>query len=127
MLTSSASNEDAQESDVLRGSIFTHYFVSALLGAGDADGDGRVTLEEAYRYAYEATLRSSSATWAGAQHPTFRYEMQGMGKLALSELPASTASRALLVFPAGKPYLVLAGSESGAVVGEVTEHATGCV
>lgn len=45
--------------------------------------------------------------------------------VALSELPASTASRALLVFPVGKPYLVLAGSESGAVVGEVTEHATG--
>lgn len=40
MLSSSAANEDAQESDALKGSFFTHYFVSALLGAGDADGDG---------------------------------------------------------------------------------------
>jgi hypothetical protein len=125
MLTSSAANEDAQESDALQGSIFTHYFVSALLGAGDADGDGRVTLEEAYRYAYEATLRSTSATWAGAQHPTFRYELRGMGKLPLSELPAVTGSRAWLVFPAGKTYLVLRGGAGGAVVGEVTEHAGG--
>jgi hypothetical protein len=125
MLTSSAANEDAQESDALKGSIFTHYLVSALLGAGDADGDGRVTLEEAYRYAYEATLRSTSATWAGAQHPTFRYELQGMGKLPLSELAAATASRASLVFPVGKTYLVLQGGENGAVVGEVTALTTG--
>jgi hypothetical protein len=125
MLTSSAANEDAQESDALQGSIFTHYFVSALLGAGDSDGDGRVTLEEAYRYAYEATLRSTSATWAGAQHPTFRYELRGMGKLPLSELAAVTGSRAWLVFPAGKTYLVLRGGEGGAVVGEVTEYAGG--
>jgi hypothetical protein len=123
VLTSSAANEDAQESDALKSSIFTHYFVSALLGAGDADGDGRVTLEEAYRYAYEATLRSTSATWAGAQHPTFRYELQGMGKLSLSELPASTASRASIAFPPGRSYLVLEGSDAGAVVGEVTERA----
>ena len=47
LLTSSAANEDAQESDALKGSFFTHHFVSALLGAADADGDGKVTLEEA--------------------------------------------------------------------------------
>jgi hypothetical protein len=124
VLTSSAVNEDAQESDALQGSVFTHYFVSALLGAGDTDGDSRVTVDEAYRYAYEATLRSTSATWAGSQHPSFRYEVQGMGKLALSELPL-TGSRASLVFPVGKAYLVMQGSETGAVAGEVTVHAAG--
>src|SRR4051812_37133854 len=39
LLTSSAADEDAQESDALRGSFFMHHFVSALLGAADADGE----------------------------------------------------------------------------------------
>jgi hypothetical protein len=123
LLTSSAANEDAQESDALKGSFFTHHFVSALLGAADADGDGRITLEEAYRYAYEATLRSSSETWAGLQHPTFRYELQGTGKLPLTQLPVAAQSRATLVFPAGRTYLVMDRNDHGAVVGEVPDVA----
>ena len=122
-LTSSAANEDAQESDALKGSFFTHHFVSALLGAGDADGDGSVTLDEAYRYAYDATLRSSSQTWAGLQHPTFRYELRGTGRLPLTQLPILTSSRAELKFPAGRTYLVMSGGESGPVVGEVSDLA----
>jgi caspase domain-containing protein len=120
-LTSSSANEDAQESDELRGSFFTHHFVSALLGPGDVDGDGRVTLEEAYRYAYDATVRSSSRTWAGLQHPTFRYEMHGQGKLVLTTLAGQDASRATLSFPPNRTYLVLEGRAAGAVVGEVDD------
>ncbi len=123
LLTSSSANEDAQESDALRGSFFTHHLVSALLGAGDSDGDGRVTLEEAYRYAYEATLRSTSETWSGIQHPTFRYELQGAGKLALSELPIATPTRATLVFPPGRTYLLIEGNERGGVVAGVADVA----
>ncbi len=123
ILTSSAANEDAQESDELRGSFFTHHFVSGLLGAADDDGDGRVTLEEAYRYAYEATLRSSSTTWAGLQHPTFRYELQGAGKLPLTVLPVAPQRRAVLAFPPGRAYLIMERSERGAVVGEVSDVA----
>ena len=122
-LTSSASNEDAQESDALKGSFFTHYFVSALLGAGDADGDGSVTLEEAYRYAYDATLRSSSQTFAGLQHPTFRYELRGAGRLALTQLPLAASARSTLTFPSGRTYLIMSGSDRGAVVGEVSDVA----
>ncbi|MBP9113540.1 MAG: caspase family protein, partial [Polyangiaceae bacterium] len=54
-LTSAAANEDAQESDALGGSFFTHALTSGLLGAADANGDGLVVLDEAYRYAYEST------------------------------------------------------------------------
>ena len=118
-LTSSSANEDAQESDALKGSFFTHHFVSALRGAADADADGRVTLEEAYRYAYEATLRSTSETLAGTQHPTFRYELQGAGKLTLTELRSSSASRGALAFPPKRSYLVMERSNRGAVVAEV--------
>jgi len=122
-LTSSSANEDAQESDELKGSFFTHYFVSALLGAGDADGDGRVTLEEAYRYAYDGTLRSSSQTWAGMQHPTFRFEIRGAGRLPMTTLPGSVQSRATISFPNGRTYLLMKGNDRGAVVGEVSDVA----
>lgn len=125
LLTSSAANEDAQESDALQGSFFTHAFVSALLGAGDADGDGRVTLDEAYRYAFDATLRATSATWAGAQHPTFRYDLRGVGELPLTSLAAPGRGRATLVFPPNRMYLVMAEGENGTVVGEVGDTSRG--
>jgi hypothetical protein len=118
-LTSSSGNEDAQESDEIRGSFFTHHFTSALLGAGDVDADGKVTLEEAYRYAYDATLRSTSRTWAGLQHPAFRYDLRGEGKLALTSLIGVRSARATLAFPGGRTYLVMEGSASGPVVAEI--------
>lgn len=118
-LTSSSGNEDAQESDELKGSFFTHALVSGLLGTADADRDGAVSLEEAYRHAYESTLRATSRTWAGAQHPTFRYDLRGQGKLVLTELPVHASLRGMLRFPAGRAYLVMRDSSEGAVVAEV--------
>jgi hypothetical protein len=118
-LTSSSMNEDAQESDELRGSFFSHYFRSALLGAGDDDRDGRVTLEEAYRYAYQFTLNATSRTWAGSQHPTYRYQLHGQGRIVLSEPGARRPTRATLVFAEGRDYLVMRENADGVVVGEV--------
>lgn len=120
-LTSTAANEDAQESDELRGSFFTHYFASGLVGAADTDGDGQVQLDEAYRYAYDATLRATSRTWAGSQHPSFRYELGGQGRIALTVL--KDPGRGTVAFPDGRSYLVFRGSASGPVVAEVTATA----
>lgn len=117
-LTSSSASEDAQESDELGGSFFSHYFVSGLMGAADTNADERVDLEEAYRYAYAATLRSTSRTWGGTQHPTFRFDLGGKTSVVLSE-PRTRSGRGSLVFPAGRDYLVLRGSADGAVVAEV--------
>jgi hypothetical protein len=118
--TSSAAGEDAQESDAIRGSFFSHYLNSALLGVADSDGDGRVTVEEAYRYASENTIRATSSSFAGIQHPTFRYELQGQGRLALTTPGGAQAgARASIVVPLGKPYIVFAGSSQGPVLGEV--------
>ena len=118
-LTSSSASEDSQESDELKGSFFTHALASGLLGAADADRDGRVTLDEVYRYAYAATLRASSRTWAGPQHPTFQYEVRGQGDLVLSTLDAQSATRAWLQLPEGRSWLLFQGSADGQVVGEV--------
>lgn len=118
-LTSSSASEDSQESDEIQGSFFTHALVSGLLGAADADGDGRVTLDEAYRHAYQATLRASSATLAGPQHPTFEYEVRGQGDLVLATLDARSPTRAWLALPEGRAWLLFQGSGDGAVVAEV--------
>jgi hypothetical protein len=118
-LTSSSASEDSQESDELKGGFFTHALVSGLLGAADADGDGQVTLEEAYRHAYDATVRASSRTLAGLQHPTFRYEVRGHGDVVLASLSGRDATRAWLVLPGGTGWLVLRDSADGPVVGEV--------
>jgi hypothetical protein len=118
-LTSSSRNEDAQESDELGGSFFTHYFVSGLRGAADFDGDGRVQLDEAYRYAFDATVRATSRTWSGTQHPGYRFELGGYGRLVLTE-PQRGSARSVLTFPAGRAYLIFRGSAGGSVIGEVT-------
>ncbi len=116
-LTSSSASEDSQESDDIKGSFFTHALVSGLLGAADENADGRVTLDEAYRYAYETTLRASSRTLAGTQHPTFQYEVRGQGDLVLSTL--SVANRAVVELPENRAWLLFQNSEDGPVVGEV--------
>jgi hypothetical protein len=118
-LTSSALDEDAQESDALKGSFFTHYLISGMLGAADADGDGKVLLEEAYRYAYEQTLRASSRTMLGMQHPTFEYSMRGRGDLVMTTLDARSSRNAKLSADAGRTYLIMQSSSEGPVVGEI--------
>jgi hypothetical protein len=119
--TATSESENAQESDAVRGSFFTHYLVSGLVGAADLDGNGSVTLGEAYQYSYENTLRATSRTLNGTQHPTFRYELGGHGEMVLTTLRGD-GQRALVSFPYGTSYLVFEDSEDGAVVAEVSAH-----
>jgi hypothetical protein len=84
VITSSAANELSQESHEVRGSYFTHYLVSALHGAADTRRDGRITLDEAYRYVFAQTVARTSATVGGGQHPMFAYNLRGWGGVVLS-------------------------------------------
>jgi len=70
-MTSSSANEASQESDAIRGSFFTYYLVSGLRGAADMIHDGRITLNEAYQYAYNETLSRTEKTMGGTQHPNY--------------------------------------------------------
>jgi hypothetical protein len=117
-LTSSSAHEDAQESDELKGSFFTHYFVSGLLGAADGDRDERISLREAYAYAYESTLRASSRTLHGTQHPTFQYDVRGRNDLILTDV-STRERRSLLELPSDRSFLVMLGSADGPVIAEV--------
>lgn len=84
ILTSSAAGENAQESDELGASYFTHHLSSALIGAADADLNGQVTLAEAFNYAAVQTLAATSSTLEGPQHPTYRLDLAGRRELALT-------------------------------------------
>ena len=123
VLTASSAGEDAQESELLRGSFFTHHLVSGLRGAADVDGDGDVSLEETYRHAFTNTVRQSSATLAGTQHPTYKYDVTGAGSLVLSR-PRQGRRGAQVSFPADVSFLVFDDSAAGRVVAEVPAEAT---
>ena len=120
--TASGANEDAQESDDIKASFFTHYLVSGLAGPADSDHDGGVSTSEAFAYAREATLRATSRTLAGTQHPTFRDEVRGRTEVVLTQPGTLGPRRAQLRIPDGRSALVLAGSDAGAVVAEVGVH-----
>ncbi len=90
-LTSSSAEEAAQESDRIGASFFTHFLVSGLRGAADTTGDGLVTLNEAYAFAFQETLASTERTQFGAQHPAYDISLTGSGDLVLTDLRASSA------------------------------------
>lgn len=118
-LTASSTEEDAQESDALQGSFFTQALVTGLLGAADNNRDGAVALEEAYHYAYEATLRATSLSVAGVQHPTFRYDLSGRGALILTRPAAYSGQRGRVQLPPGLGVIIMREDENGPVVAEV--------
>ncbi|MFM7204551.1 MAG: caspase family protein, partial [Myxococcota bacterium] len=90
-LTSSAEDEAAQESERLKGSFFTHALVTGLRGAADASRDGRVTLHEAYQFAFYNTLDKTRATAAGPQHPGYDIRLVGSGDLVLTDTRSTGA------------------------------------
>lgn len=94
-LTSSAATEAAQESDRIRASYFTHYLVSGFRGAADHSGDGKVTLNEAYQFAFNETLGRTVDTKAGAQHPSYEINMSGTGDVVMTDIRQTTATLVL--------------------------------
>jgi hypothetical protein len=91
-LTASSENEAAQESDRVGAAFFTHYLVSGLRGAADSSHDGRVTLNEAYHFAYHETLQRTERTAAGAQHPAYDIQLVGTGDLVMTDLRSTGAT-----------------------------------
>lgn len=124
ILTSSAAGEDSQESDRIGASFFTHYLVSGLVGAADDDGDGTVTLDEAFHYASERTLVATAGTMSGPQHPTYRFELGGQGALVLTRPGLGRERFGVLAVPSGT-WLVQRSSEEGAVVAEIAGSTAG--
>jgi len=119
-LTSSSENEAAQESDRVGGSFFTHYLVSGLRGAADASGDGRVTLTEAYQFAFNETLARTESTQSGPQHAAYDIELAGSGDLVLTDLRGTTAGLTLDPSLEGRLFVRDSG---GRLVAELQKNA----
>jgi hypothetical protein len=104
-VASTALGESAQESAALGGSFFTHHLEIALRGAGDSDGDGLVTLGEAFHYTAARTRAGTVGTALGPQHPTYDFRMSGRGDIVLSDLRRANASISIPADP-GATYVL---------------------
>lgn len=119
-LTSSSEDEAAQESDRIGGSYFTHFLVSGLRGAADHSADGKVTLNEAYHYAFQETLRRTERSAAGPQHASYDIRLVGTGDLVMTDLRAGAADLELGADIAGR---VLVRTADGGLLAEVRKTA----
>jgi hypothetical protein len=119
-ITSGAPGENAQESDELEASFFTHYLISGLRGAADDSKDRRVSLDEAYRFAYRHTLDRTRGTLLGPQHPTYDVDVSGRGQLVLTWL---TERSSYLVLPEGSSgTYYLRADHDDELIAEVTKR-----
>ena len=101
-LTSSSADEAAQESDQIEASFFTHYLISGMRGAADVTGDGRVTLHEAYQFAFDETRARTIGTVGGTQHPAYEGQMRGTGGVVMTEVRRNAAGLLLAEDLAGR-------------------------
>lgn len=118
-LTSSSEDEVAQESDRIGGSFFTHFLVAGLRGAADSSGDGLVTLNEAYAFAFGETLASTERTQYGPQHPAYDIALTGKGDLVLTDL-RQTAARLVVGADVGGRLFVR--DRAGDLVAEISKR-----
>ncbi len=117
-LTASSADEAAQESDRLGAGFFSHYLLSGLRGAADANRDKLVTLAEAYQFSYHETLRGTGRT-ARSQHPAYDFQLTGQGDLVLTDLRSSASS---LILEGNVGGHVFVRSESGQLLAELRKE-----
>jgi hypothetical protein len=119
-LSSSSADEDAQESDKIGASFFTYFFVTGLRGAADRNHDGKITLTEAYQFAYEQTLGRTQNTAHGPQHPAYDMHLSGTGDVVITDLRSTEAT---LVLPAALRGRITIVDKTGRVTVELTKQA----
>ncbi|MDJ0984528.1 MAG: caspase family protein [Desulfobacterales bacterium] len=73
IITASAANEVSVERDELQHGVFTYYLLEGLKGPADTDGDGLVTVDEAYRYVSDRVPRATGQE----QHPVKKGTVEG--------------------------------------------------
>jgi hypothetical protein len=86
VMTSCSANEASQESDLIQSSFFTHYLISGMRGAADMSQDGRITMNEAYQFAFNETLAQTTKTISGPQHPYTDIQMSGTGDVVMTDV-----------------------------------------
>jgi len=119
-LSSSSADEDAQESDKIGASFFTYFFVAGLRGAADRNHDGKITLTEAYQFAYEQTLGRTQNTVHGPQHPAYDMHLSGTGDVVITDLRNTESA---LVLPSALRGHITMIDNTGRVAIELTKDA----
>lgn len=118
-LTSSAYDEAAMESDRIKGSYFTHTLVSGLRGGADFNSDGKVTLNEAYQFTFNETLKKTEKTVTGPQHAGYDIRLKGSGDLVMTDLRAGNSGITISKGITGNVYI---RNASGTLVVEVNKQ-----
>ena len=73
ILTASGANEVSCEDDELNHGVFTYYLLEGLSGQADADGNGAVTVDEAYVYVSKKVPQATGQE----QHPVKKGTVAG--------------------------------------------------
>ncbi len=86
---SSEEDEKSYEDPAVDNSVYMQYLADEALrgGHGDANGDGRVTVEEAFRYAQPRATSRTQGQRYGAQHPVMVDQLDGDFTLVLPPPP----------------------------------------
>lgn len=120
IMKSTSPGEPAQESDALKGAVFTHYLLSGLRGAADLDHDKRISYQEAYLFAYSRTLQRTARRGAVLQRPDYHIQMKGAGAVILTRTQKASTT---LILPKDcrgcKTRYLVYSLPSGHVIAEV--------
>ncbi len=111
-ITTSAVDEPSVEAGAFQGSVFSQHLLAGLRGAADRSGDGRISLDEAYRYAFERTQGGATG-----QHAAFANRLSGYGELTLTSLERASG----LVPPERAQVLTVREARSGSPLISVRE------
>ena len=121
VITSTGPLSVARESDNFGGGVFSRALLTGLRGSADLDGNGTITLEEAYRHTFAETVISSASGGESIQKPEFRLELSGIGEVALTRI-RDTAAGLVLPEELEGVYTVVSVA-SGQVVARVDKKA----
>ncbi len=113
LISSSSGAQNAHESELLGASFFTHHWNAGLRGAGDHNDDGLITINEAFAYAREMTVRDTARLASEPQNPSFHMDVKGRDDLVLSALDRP---RALLMLRQETGPLQLVDLRNGIVL-----------
>jgi hypothetical protein len=81
ILTASGANEVSEEDEMLQHGVFMYYLLEGLRGKADIDGDGLITVDEAYRYVSKQVPEATNQT----QHPVKKGAVEGQLVLSIVE------------------------------------------
>lgn len=124
ILTSSTGDEESQESDLYQSSFFSHALITGLRGAADSNNDKKVTLNEAYQYAFDETLKKTEDKGQITQHPAYDIELKGTGNLVITDLESQSAKILLNEDFSG---IISLRKDSGVLVAEFNKRAGGII